>query len=298
MNRRSARELSCCRRNLNLAERLWPNQLQTVQVEGLKELTGQYSLSVAAGDLQFLDGKWYVTHSGLLRIAQRRRCCGIKSALQERLSDPAANRWIFKATVYKSPGSKGFVGYGDADPSNVSPLVRGAEMRIAETRAVNCALRKAYGIGLCSIEETTWFPHRVWCHLRPAILTVGPSNSSALTPSTLRPWRLVDQCTPLSRLLSFRSCFRPTSCNCFSRTFTALFRGHRPKASFPPFSSQLDSVEILFPLFDHLQIENLYRPSVQNQERVDITKRLVYSKRFVRSFNDATEEPQWRSGPS
>ena len=48
---------------------------------------------------------------------------------------------------------KGFVGYGDADPSNVSSLVRGAEMRVAETRAVNRALRKAYGIGLCSVEE-------------------------------------------------------------------------------------------------------------------------------------------------
>ena len=49
----------------------------------------------------------------------------------------------------KAPSSRGFVGYGDADPSNTSPLVRGAEMRVAETRAVNRALRKAYGIGLC-----------------------------------------------------------------------------------------------------------------------------------------------------
>ena len=49
--------------------------------------------------------------------------------------------------------SKGFVGYGDADPSNVSSMVHGAELRIAETRAVNRALRKAYGIGLCSVEE-------------------------------------------------------------------------------------------------------------------------------------------------
>ena len=51
------------------------------------------------------------------------------------------------------PKCKGFVGYGDADPSNVSPLVHGAEMRVAETRAVNRALRKAYGIGICSVEE-------------------------------------------------------------------------------------------------------------------------------------------------
>ncbi|HXM94395.1 MAG TPA: hypothetical protein VOA64_09110 [Candidatus Dormibacteraeota bacterium] len=35
----------------------------------------------------------------------------------------------------------------------MSTLVHGAEMRIAETRAVNRALRKAYGIGLCSVEE-------------------------------------------------------------------------------------------------------------------------------------------------
>jgi hypothetical protein len=47
----------------------------------------------------------------------------------------------------------GFIGYGDADPSNVSYLVHGAEMRVAETRAVNRALRKAYGIGICSVEE-------------------------------------------------------------------------------------------------------------------------------------------------
>jgi len=70
--------------------------------------------------------------------------------------DPGKCRWVFRATVYKSRPSKGFVGYGDADPSNVSPLVRGAEMRVAETRAVNRALRKAYGIGLCSVEELGW----------------------------------------------------------------------------------------------------------------------------------------------
>jgi hypothetical protein len=67
--------------------------------------------------------------------------------------DPTSSRWAFKATVYKSRTCKGFVGYGDADPFNVSPLVHGAEMRVAETRAVNRALRKAYGIGVCSVEE-------------------------------------------------------------------------------------------------------------------------------------------------
>jgi len=55
--------------------------------------------------------------------------------------------------VYKSKTCRGFVGCGDADPSNVSPLIHGAEMRMAETRAINRALRKAYGIGICSVEE-------------------------------------------------------------------------------------------------------------------------------------------------
>ena len=65
---------------------------------------------------------------------------------------------MFRAAVFKSRACKGFVGYGDAlDPSNVSPLVHGAEMRVAETRAVNRALRKAYGIGICSVEEIGFF---------------------------------------------------------------------------------------------------------------------------------------------
>jgi hypothetical protein len=141
--------------NVRVARATW-GALSRTACRGLRNLTEEYHLSVAAGDLQLLDGRWYVTHAGLLRIAQRKHCCGIKSALVERLSDAVAGRWLFKATVYKSLRSRGFVGFGDADPSNVSPLVRGAEMRVAETRAVNRALRKAYGIGLCSVEELGW----------------------------------------------------------------------------------------------------------------------------------------------
>src|SRR5258708_18580613 len=149
------RQNKALRLNLKLAKENW-GQLPKIVRNRLKELTVRYALSVAAGDLQFLDGRWYVTHAGLLRIAQRRGCAGIRTALQKELTDPVANRWIFKATVYKTTSSKGFVGYGDANPANVSPLVRGAEMRVAETRAVNRALRKAYGIGLCSFEALGW----------------------------------------------------------------------------------------------------------------------------------------------
>jgi hypothetical protein len=144
---------SLVRQNLRLAKRSAVGELRTASNDGLRYLTTDFGFSLALGDLKYLDGGWYVTHAGLLRLARRNGCSAIRVLPVREFCDPSADRWVFKATVYKAPGSKGFVGYGDADPSNVSPLVRGAEMRVAETRAVNRALRKAYGIGLCSVEE-------------------------------------------------------------------------------------------------------------------------------------------------
>jgi hypothetical protein len=122
-------------------------------IRGLRDVLDRTGLSLTGGDLLYLNGAWYVNHAGLLKLAERRRCSGIHTQPVLKSSDPANSRWVFKATVFKSSKCKGFTGYGDADPSNVSPLVHGAEMRIAETRAVNRALRKAYGIGICSVEE-------------------------------------------------------------------------------------------------------------------------------------------------
>ena len=138
--------------NLRAARSIW-GPLPRLVLNNLRELTKKHHLSVCGGDVALLDGQLYVTHAGLLRIGERSRCSGIVTLLQTDVSDPTVARWVFKATVYRTSDSKGFVGYGDADPSNVSSLVRGAEMRVAETRAVNRALRKAYGIGLCSVEE-------------------------------------------------------------------------------------------------------------------------------------------------
>jgi hypothetical protein len=137
--------------NVRLAHRNWA--VSATQMATLKALTQEMGLSVAAGDLTLLDGKWYVTHAGLMRLAHRRRCIGIKVRPVPDFCERTSNHWVFEATVYKVGATRGFVAYGDADPSNVSSLVRGAEMRVAETRAVNRALRKAYGVGLCSVEE-------------------------------------------------------------------------------------------------------------------------------------------------
>ena len=139
--------------NLRFAKRFVSQTLPPVLLEQLRELTRNFSLSLKCGDLLLLSGGWYVTHAGLIRLAKRCRCSGMQVQPVRQLSDQATSRYAFRATVYKSARCRGFVGYGDADPSNVSSLVRGAEMRVAETRAVNRALRKAYGIGICSVEE-------------------------------------------------------------------------------------------------------------------------------------------------
>ena len=145
--------------NLKIAKKRWRDQLNRSSIQALERLTQAYRLSISSGDLILLDRSWYVTHTGLLGLARRNRCAGIHVEPVPEFSQPLVARWAFKATVFKSPVCKGFAGYGDADPSNVSPLVRGAEMRVAETRAVNRALRKAYGIGICSVDEIGTIPN-------------------------------------------------------------------------------------------------------------------------------------------
>ncbi len=143
---------SLLRQNKTVAHAIWGN-LNPVLDQALEHLTNTYSFCIAAGDIILLNGRWYVTHSGLIRLAVRERCIGISASVVRKYSEASTRTWVFRATVYKRNSKRGFVGYGDADPSNVSSLVHGAEMRVAETRAVNRALRKAYGIGICSVEE-------------------------------------------------------------------------------------------------------------------------------------------------
>ncbi len=138
--------------NVRVARRIW-NTLSPEAIARLREIAAQHGFSVSAGDLIYLNNGWYVTHTGLIGLARRKKCSGIHIEAVDSLCDSAVSRFVLKATVFPSKGSSGFVGYGDADPSNVSFLVHGAEMRVAETRAVNRALRKAYGIGICSVEE-------------------------------------------------------------------------------------------------------------------------------------------------
>jgi hypothetical protein len=163
--------------NLRLARSKW-GDVDRLAVERLKTLSNELQLSIASGDLLLLDAHWYVTHTGLIRLATRRRCSGIQVQPIAEFSDALNRRYAFKATVYKSQRSPGFVGYGDADPSNVSWQVHGAEMRVAETRAVNRALRKAYGIGICSVEEIGSFAEPQQASRESKKLPPQPANGN------------------------------------------------------------------------------------------------------------------------
>ena len=136
-----------------MARRILGQSLTPRTAAWIETMTQDFGFSLPACDLQIINCHWYVTHTGLLALSRRRKCRGIHVESVDSLCDSNANRFVLKATVYPSKGSVGFVGFGDADPSNVSSIVHGAEMRVAETRAVNRALRKAYGIGICSVEE-------------------------------------------------------------------------------------------------------------------------------------------------
>ncbi len=80
-----------CKTNCRIAKVLWPT-LTRASVQKLRVWSQELSLSVAAGDLIYLEHGWYVTHTGLLRLAARNRCAGIdvrpltKSLIQRRIT--------------------------------------------------------------------------------------------------------------------------------------------------------------------------------------------------------------------
>ena len=75
---------------------------QTAAIAGFASLVSTYNLSVVSGDLLYLNNHWYVTHTGLLSLAHRRRCAGIRVLPVRAFCNPGIGRWAFKATVFKS----------------------------------------------------------------------------------------------------------------------------------------------------------------------------------------------------
>lgn len=87
------------RQNIRLARRRTAGKLGTVAIDRLRDLTKTFGFSLGRGDFLYLDGGWYITHAGLLRLAERKRCVGIRVEQVHQFCDPVIGRWIFKATA-------------------------------------------------------------------------------------------------------------------------------------------------------------------------------------------------------
>jgi hypothetical protein len=69
-----------------------------------EEQVGWFLLQISMEEIS------YAIREQLWNDAQRNRCSGMRTAVDRGLSDPGSSRWVFRATVYKSPRSRGFVG--------------------------------------------------------------------------------------------------------------------------------------------------------------------------------------------
>src|SRR5256886_16660472 len=97
------------RSNADSARLRW-GALPKIMVRALKGLSIEHRLSVRSGDLLPLDGRWYVTHTGLLRLARRSRCAGISVEAVPGVSDASSQRWAVPATGFRVVHVQGIIG--------------------------------------------------------------------------------------------------------------------------------------------------------------------------------------------
>mgnify|MGYP003138500035 CR=1 FL=1 len=96
-----------------------------------------------------LHGKQYITHEGLLSLAHE---AGLKAISTDLISYQGVGKEaVVQATAEGEKGT--YTGLGDASPQNVGKNIATATLRMAETRAVNRALRAYLGIGMTTFEE-------------------------------------------------------------------------------------------------------------------------------------------------
>src|SRR6202040_3086846 len=74
-------------KNLRLARVRW-GALTPQSVQNLKTYSQEFGFSIIAGDLLLLNSGWYVTHTGLIRLARRKHCAGIDVKPVAEFSNP------------------------------------------------------------------------------------------------------------------------------------------------------------------------------------------------------------------
>ena len=96
-----------------------------------------------------IQGNEFVLHEGLLDAFHQNGGTNIQTEILS--ANPDGETIVFKATVSGAWGE--FTGHGDANDSNVGPMIKQHKLRMAETRAINRALRFYNNVGMCSAEE-------------------------------------------------------------------------------------------------------------------------------------------------
>jgi hypothetical protein len=126
-----------------------PEKAQEHLAQQIRALFAEFGLRPDLGHIIVMGDRPYITKEGLIYYAQKSgQLAGIEVELVERTQ----NFCLIKATVKTKDGGK-YEAYGDADKNNTNRMVTPHLIRMAETRAVNRALRVAFPIGLCSYEE-------------------------------------------------------------------------------------------------------------------------------------------------
>lgn len=130
---------------------LWDGRLSSRDREVLTQIAEKYALDPLTGEVMMLRGKVYITAAGLQKLAVRDpnyEGCEIEIVQ----ADWEKNFYVIKARVWKKGCSHPFEDFGDADPSTSSLRGR-ALFRHAITRARARAMRSAFAIPFCSVEE-------------------------------------------------------------------------------------------------------------------------------------------------
>ncbi len=126
-----------------------PEKAQEHLAQQIRALFAEFGLRPDLGHIIVMGDRPYVTKEGLIYYAQKSgQLAGIEVEIVERTQDFC----LIKATVRTKDGGK-YEAYGDADKNNTNRMVTPHLIRMAETRAVNRALRVAFPIGLTSYEE-------------------------------------------------------------------------------------------------------------------------------------------------
>ena len=107
--------------NVRLAKLKW-NAVNPSALAQLKKLSNELHLSVASGDLLLLNANWYVTHTGLIRLAARRRCRGIELQPIPEFSDARFTARV-SATRISAPRTRSETLEGSASPYPTKPGV-------------------------------------------------------------------------------------------------------------------------------------------------------------------------------